>query len=250
MRHDAVLPLVATLVSLEFTLALLRRWYATRRAYLRSWTLSLGCFTAGCAALWYGTAFGWSGPSFRTYYICGAVLSVLWLAMGELELLLRPHVARILLVFLVLLSANVVISLAAVPFVDGKEIARLGLPHGHDYYPVGARVLVVLANVLGTFVVVGGTIWSGLRSRRGGAAARARFHGTLLIVAGVLVSAAGGAVTFLAEAEAVAACLAVGAGLMYLGFVAASRRPGAHRAAGRRRREEVAAVTVAAGERA
>ncbi|MFN2626468.1 MAG: hypothetical protein ABR520_10345, partial [Mycobacteriales bacterium] len=86
MRSEAVVPLLATVVAFEFALALGRRWRVARRPYLRSWALSLGFFAAGCASLWYGVAFGWSGPSFRAYYICGALLSVPWLAMGELEL--------------------------------------------------------------------------------------------------------------------------------------------------------------------
>jgi hypothetical protein len=248
VRTQAWLPLVATLVSLEFALALARRWWATRRPYLRSWSVSLLLFAGGSAALWYGTAFGWSTPTFRVYYACGAVLSVPWLALGEIELLLRPRAARVVAVFVGLLSINAAFLVATAPGVDGASIGGTALPSGSEYFPTGVRVLAVVANSVGTLVVVGGTLWSGLRSRRSGAAARARFRATLLIVVGVLVVAGSSRLTFLGETDALAVCLATGAGLMYVGFLAAARRPGAHRAQRRTRRAEAREETYAPGE--
>ena len=231
MRAQAVLPLVATVVAWEFALALFRRWRRSRRPYLRSWALSLLFFAAGSACLWYGTAFGWSEPVFRGYYICGALLSVPWLAMGEIELLARPNVARVILVFLVLMSFNAAITVGASPFVDGREVSGYAAPHGSDYFGLLPRVLVVVSNALGTLVVVGGTLWSGWQARGQGPAARSRFRGTLVIALGVLIAAAGGALTFLSAEDSQAATLAAGVTVMYAGFVLASRRPGSHRAA-------------------
>lgn len=248
MRSEGWLPLVATVVSLEFALALGRRWWATRRPYLRSWAISLLLFAAGSGALWYGTAFGWSTPTFRVYYACGAVLSVPWLALGEVELLVRPRAARVVAVFIWLLSINAAFLVAVSPGVEGAVIDGTALPSGSDFFPAGIRALAVVANSVGTLVVVGGTLWSGWRSRRSGPAANARFRATLLIVVGVLVVAGSSRLTFLGETDALAVCLAVGAGLMYVGFVAAARRPGAHRAQRRRARAEQREETYAPGE--
>lgn len=230
MRTQAVLPLVATVVAWEFALALFRRWRRSGRPYLRSWAISLLFFAAGSGCLWYGTAFGWSEPVFRGYYICGALLSVPWLAMGEIELLARPKVARVILAFLVLFSIDAAITVGASPLVSDAPISGFAPPHGSEHFGALPRVLVVVGNAVGTFVVLGGTIWSGLRSRGQGRAARTRFRGTLVIALGVLVAAAGGALTFLSEEDSQAATLATGVTVMYLGFVLASRRPGTHRA--------------------
>ena len=250
MRPEAIIPLIATVISLELTFALFRRWRVSRRPYLRSWALSLAFFAVGCGALWYGTAFGFSSPSFRTYYICGALLSVPWLAQGELELLVRPAFARVTLAFLILFSLDAAITLAAVPFVDDLTVSGYDVPHGQDRFGALPRVLVVIANSVGTLVVVGGVLWSGWRSRGRGPIARARFRGTLVILLGVLVAAAAGGLTFLgpAYASAFTACLAASAAIMYAGFVLSSRRPGSHRSARRRRRAEEAAETFAPGE--
>lgn len=248
MRAEAVLPLVATVIAWEFALSLFRRWRAARRPYLRSWALSLALFAAGSGFLWYAEAFGWSGPVFRGYYICGALLSVPWLAMGEIELLARPTVARIVLAFLVLFSLDAAITVGASPFAAGKHLAGFDVPQGSDYFGALPRVLVVLSNAVGTLVVVGGTVWSGWRSRGRGAAARARFRGTLVITLGVLIAATGGALTFLSKVNSQAATLTAGVAVMYAGFVLASRRPGSHRAERSERRRAEQADTFAPGE--
>jgi hypothetical protein len=70
-------------------------------------------------------------------------------------------------------------------------------------------------------VVVAGAVASGLalRSRRD---LRPRFEGTLLIALGVLLAAGGGVFAFLASSDKLAAGLALGASVMYLGFRRAS----------------------------
>jgi hypothetical protein len=245
VRPEAILPLLATVISWEFALALFRRWRASRRPYLRSWAISLFFFALGSGFLWYAEAFGWSDPVFRGYYICGALLSVPWLAMGELELLAPPKVARVLLAFLVLFSLDAAITLGFAPFVDGRSISGFVEPAGKDYYGVLPRVLVVVSNSVGTFVVVGGTLWSGWRARGRGPAARARFRGTLVITLGVLVAAAGGSLRFLSKVNSQALTLTIGVAVMYAGFVLASRRPGSHRA---ERGVEQREATLAPGE--
>ena len=219
-----MLPLVATVVAWEFALALLRRWWRTRRPYLRSWALSLLFFAAGSAFLTYGTAFGWSDVSLRGYYVFGALLSVPWLAMGELELLWPSRPTRVLAVFLAILSVDGALVLAATDFTGGT-VGGYAVPHGKDFFAVLPRVLVVVSNSVGTLVVLAGTVWSGLRARRSGPAARARFRGTLVIALGVAIAATGGALTFLSEVTSQAATLALGVTVMYAGFVLASRPP-------------------------
>lgn len=244
MRPEAVLPLVATVIAWEFALSLFRRWRVSRRPYLRSWALSLLFFAAGSACLWYAEAFGWSSPVFRAYYVFGALLSVPWLALGELELLAPPKLTRVLLAFLVLFSLDAAITIAASPFAHPGAVTGYAVPAGKDWFGALPRVLVVVSNAVGTLVVVGGAVFSGIRSRGRGPAARARFRGTLVITLGVLVAASGGALTFLSKVNSQAVTLTAGVAVMYAGFVLASRRPGSHRADRAERRRE----TYAPGE--
>ena len=223
MRAEAVLPLVATVIAWEFALALFRRWWRSRRPYLLSWGLSLLFFALGSGFLAYGTAFGWSGVSLRGYYVFGAMLSVPWLAMGELELLWPSRATRVLAVFLAILSVDVAIVLSAVDLAT--PVSGFEVPHGSDHFGGVPIAMVVVSNSVGTLVVLAGTVWSGLRSRRAGAAARARFRGTLVIAFGVGIAAAGGALTFLSKVASQAVTLTLGVAVMYAGFVLASRPP-------------------------
>src|SRR5919205_548885 len=92
------------------------------------------------------------------------------------------------------------------------------------YYLFGAMLNVAwlaLGNVVGTVIVAGGAVVSGLamRSRR---ELRPRFEGTLLIALGVLLAASGGVFAFLASSDELALGLALGASVMFLGFRRAS----------------------------
>src|SRR6266511_2625061 len=92
----------------------------------------------------------------------------------------------------------------------------------------------VAGNVVGTLVVLGGAVVSGLalRHRR---ELRPRFEGNLLIALGVAFAAGGGVFAFLDQSGKLGAGLAVGACVMYLGFWRAStpvRSPMAARPSG------------------
>src|ERR1051326_2405962 len=73
---------LATLVAVAFTAALFERWLARRRPHELAWAVSLALFTVASGALWLGTARGWDAPTFRVFFLFGAVLNVPYLALG------------------------------------------------------------------------------------------------------------------------------------------------------------------------
>ncbi|MBW3664821.1 MAG: hypothetical protein KY469_17110 [Actinobacteria bacterium] len=79
---------LATAVSGAFAVALVRRWVAggRRTLSLLTWAISLGMFCIASAALAFGTLSGWSEPTFRTFYLFGAILNVPWLALGTVQI--------------------------------------------------------------------------------------------------------------------------------------------------------------------
>src|SRR5262245_65631793 len=50
-------------------------------------------FAAASGALWLAEAGGWSRPTFRAFYLFGAILNVPWLALGTVYLLASRRVA-------------------------------------------------------------------------------------------------------------------------------------------------------------
>jgi hypothetical protein len=215
-----LLPGVAAAASAAFAVAVLRQYAARRRPYQLAWGIALSMFTVASLALTAGVVAGWSPVSFKLYYLFGAVLNVPWLALGTVELLAGLAARR---AYLAALAAFTLVSVALVALarVTAADLAGRLLPEGKEFLPVAVRVLAVVGNTVGTLVVVGGAVASGLamRSRRD---LRPRFEGTLLIALGVLLAASGGVLAFLASSDKLALGLAVGASVMYLGFRRAS----------------------------
>ncbi len=227
MRGSAWLPLIATFVAAEFTIALLRRLIQRHKPHLLSWAISLAFFTLGAGALWYGTAFGWSDVSFRLYYLGGALLGVPWLALGQVQLLVSGEVARRWLLGVLGFS---VLSAFIVGFAPLEHpVTGYELPSGHDLYSSFPRLIVGLSNGLGATVILIGAGMSVWRGRGGGAASRSRAIGVGLVALGVLAAGAGGALTFVGKSSANALAVTVGLTVIYWGFIQAGQRVGRHR---------------------
>jgi hypothetical protein len=215
-----LLPGIAAVASAAFAVAVLRQYAARRRPHQLAWGVALSMFAVASLALTAGGAAGWTPVSFKVYYLFGAILNVPWLALGTVELLASRAVAR---AYLVALAAFTVLSFVLVGLarVTPADLAGRLLPEGKEFLPAGVRLLAVVGNTVGTLVVLGGAMVSGLalRSRRD---LRPRFEGTLLIALGVLLAAGGGVFAFLASSDQLALGLALGASVMYLGFRRAS----------------------------
>ena len=87
MTLDAALAAAATLIALAFACSTFDRWLARRRRYDLAWSIALAMFTVASAALWLGSSAGWSGPTFRVFFLFGAILNVPYLALGTVYLL-------------------------------------------------------------------------------------------------------------------------------------------------------------------
>jgi hypothetical protein len=214
-----LLPAVATVASAAFAAAVLRQYAARRRTHQLGWGVGLAMFALASAALTAGVAAGWGPFGFKVYYLFGAMLNVPWLALGTIGLLAGPLARRAYLAGLVVFTAASTVLLALAPVAGADLGARL--PEGKAFLPAPVRVLAVLGNGVGTVVVVGGAVASGLALRRR-RELRPRFEGNLLIALGVLLAAAGGVFAFLDRSDKLAAGLALGATVMYAGFRRAS----------------------------
>jgi hypothetical protein len=232
---NAWIPLLTTQVCLLFSLTLWRDALRKRRPYLVSWGIALACFTVGAFALWYGTAFGWSGASFRAYYLFGALLGVPWLGLGQLQLLTGPRVWGTVLGVVVLLSLFAGPVLAEVPFVADQGVHGFGLPDGHLLFGPVARALVAVGNAGGTLLLVAGVVLSVWRLHTASnAAARARRDGVVLVLIGAVVAGSGGVLAFLGDAAAHGLAVLIGVSLIAAGHVVTGRvRVGRHRGVGR-----------------
>jgi len=201
---DALVAFAAALVALRLAGALARRWRATRRPELAAWAWSLAAYAVAAAAIAWGEAAEWDARSFRVYYAAGALLTAPLLGIGSLLLAGVRRAAR-----LGLLYAGLAIGVALAMPVHGAFPPH-GIPPAQDHLElVPARLLAIVANVLGTAAVV---VVAARSFRR-------RPVGNALIVAGVAAAALGSGLTGLGAAGS-SVGIAVGVVLLYAGFVA------------------------------
>jgi len=201
---DALVAFAAALVALRLAGALARRWRATRRPELAAWAWSLAAYAVAAAAIAWGEAAEWDARSFRVYYAAGALLTAPLLGIGSLLLAGVRRAAP-----LGLLYAGLAVGVALAMPVHGAFPPH-GIPPAQDHLAlVPARLLAIVANVLGTAAVV---VVAARSFRR-------RPVGNALIVAGVAAAALGSGLTGLGAAGS-SIGIAVGVVLLYAGFVA------------------------------
>lgn len=182
-------------------------------------------FTVASGALWLGASVGWTGPTFRVFYLFGAVVNVPVLALGTLYLLGDHQRARRWCVVVALGSAFAAGVVVVAPFRQPVPVHRL--PQGSEVFGPLPRVLAAVASTAGAVVVLSGAVVSTLRHRRRVGAGGGRMVGAnALIAAGTVVLAGGGlANSVVGEMEAFALSLVTGVLLLFGGFLVAVSRP-------------------------
>lgn len=205
---DALVAFAAALLALRLAGALARRWQVARRPELAAWACSLGAYAVAAAAIAWGEAAGWDGRAFRVYYAAGGLLTAPLLGLGSLLLVGVRRAGPVALVY-----TGLAIGVAIAMPVHG-HFEPYALPPAQDHLDfLPARLLAILANALGTLAVVG----VALRSLR------RRPVGNTLIVLGVAAAAVGSGLAGLGAAGT-ALGIAVGAALLYAGFIARPSR--------------------------
>jgi hypothetical protein len=227
---EGALAAAATLLALAFACSTFERWLDRRRRHELAWTISLLMFAAASAALWLGATIGWDAPTFRCFFLFGAILNVPWLAMGSVYLLYGQRKGDPLAAGLALLSAFAVGVMTVAPLKG--PIPEHDLPQGKEVFGVLPRVLAGVCSGVAAIVVFALAMLSAYRLVRGRrrsarastVAAPGRLAaGNLLIAAGTVVLSLSGTLNArLGEMEAFAITLVVGIALLFTGFLVAT----------------------------
>ncbi|HUQ38659.1 MAG TPA: hypothetical protein VM030_00765 [Acidimicrobiales bacterium] len=217
MLHTA-LAVAAALVALACGLSTFERWLARRRPHELAWTIALAMFMLASAALAAGAGLGWSGWSFRLFYLFGAILNVPVLALGTVFLLGgvdRGRRASIGVALLGAFAAGVVMTAPFTHALPREELAR-----GSEVFGALPRILAAAGSGLASVVIVGGAVLSAVRERRG---RRRLAAGNVLIAVGTVVTGASGLMnSVLDEMTGFAVALVLGIALIFLGFLLAT----------------------------
>ena len=222
---------LAGLLSALFALVVAERWRRSRRPAFAAWAVGLAVFAGAAAAQAAGQAGGFTPALFRLFYLLGGALGVIYLALGTVYLLApRPagHAAALVLVGV---TAGLAVDAAVVP-VDAASLGTAdGILGGAIDRGSLLHIAVVVLNIVGTVVLVGGSAWSAWRLARDRSGVD-RVVCNVLLTAGALVIAAGfsAAKTLGSTLSTLGGYEAVGIGLMFAGFLSLGRVGGRARA--------------------
>lgn len=219
-----VFPLVAAALAAAFSGLVARHYVARRRPYHLAWALALAMYAAASVLVAVGMTSGWTPLTFQLYWALGAVLNVPFLAVGELMLLVRDRRVQTVCWLLLVFITSYTVAVLRGASIDTAALAT-DLPSGRTVLGEGsaAHGLPQLISTPSYVVLVAGVLWSAFRVR-GRPELRDRFVGTLLIAAGATVIAGlGSYFAFHSRAPAFSVALAMGIGVMFAGFLRASR---------------------------
>jgi hypothetical protein len=188
---DALLSFAAALISLRLAGRLFR-------AQRYAWAAGLLSFAAAAAMMAWGSAHGWDAPSFRVYYLAGALLSAPLLGFGSLQLAGVRWAGTACLLY-----AGLAVGVATAMPLHGT-FGSTEVPHAQDHVDVWPRVLAIAGSSLGAIAVLAVAVIT----------VRRRPQGNALLVSAVLAAGAASALTQTAVAAA-AAFFALASALLY-----------------------------------
>jgi len=91
MNLNVVLPLCSSVLSFVFFVLLVDQWRTRRKAHQAAWAIGMLWYGISAGTEFVGSAFGWSEPLYRVWYLVGAVWVAAWLGLGTVYLLGRTR---------------------------------------------------------------------------------------------------------------------------------------------------------------
>jgi uncharacterized membrane protein HdeD (DUF308 family) len=223
------IPILSTLVTFAFAVAVFRRYVVRHGPHLLMWTFGLLLYGIGTLSeVVLGLAF--SSLMLKFWYLCGAMLTAAWLGQGTLHLLVRRRgVAWTLTGILAGISVLAGVLVLAAPLMSTAAAYQVSQPISSQYQNILSRsgliiALTIVLNIYGTLTLVGGAIYSAYIFWR----KRVLFNrmiGNILIAAGALAPAMGGSFIKIGLPDWLYVTELIGAVLMFIGFLQATIVP-------------------------
>ena len=221
-----VIPMLSTILTFGFTIAVYKRYLQKKRTQLLIWTFGLFLYGLGTLSEVI-MSITFSELVLRIWYLTGAMLTAAWLGQGTVHLLVRKRgVARTLTVVLSLLSFLVLGLIVMAPITSAAASYDVTQPISSQYKDILVRndaiiFLTILLNLYGTVALVGGAIYSAFLFWRKRVLVQ-RMFGNILIAAGALLPAIGGSFLKIGLTDMLYISELFGVILMYAGFLVAT----------------------------
>ncbi len=221
------IPILSTLATLIFAIAVFNRFRLRGGTHLLLW---------GVGLIFYGLGtltevillFSYHPVFLKVWYFSGAMLTAAWLGEGTVHLLIRKRgVANVLTAILALFSLVAIGLVLAAPVTSVPFNSQL--PVSAQYQDIltrngGIILLTILLNIYGTITLVGGAIYSAFLFWRKRVLIN-RFIGNFFIAAGALMPAMGGSFIKAGLPDWLYLSEFLGAVIMFIGFLQATYKP-------------------------
>jgi hypothetical protein len=226
MRHslETAVAVAASLVAVAFALSTFERWLTARRRQELAWTGALAMFAAAAGALAAGAQAGWSSPTFRTFYLFGAIIDVPLLALGTVYLLAGKRTGDVAAWGVSLFAAFAAGVVVTAPFRAPLPTAEL--VQGSKVFGPLPRVLAATGSAGGALVIFVGAGWSGWRVVRTGAPRRVLWSNAAIAAGTLILSGSGTLNSVFGAMTAFAVTLLIGIAVIFAGFLMATAGPG------------------------
>jgi hypothetical protein len=192
-------PIVTTVLAIPFALEIYQRYRQhPERLHLWWWALGIATYGVGTFTESLTTVVGWNEPTFRAWYISGALLGGAPLAQGTVYLLLSRRTAHaltaVLLTFITIASIAVILSPIDYSQVEGFRLT------GRVLEWQWVRRFSPFVNMYAVVFLIGGAILSALRYSAN-PATRHRVVANVLIAIGAILPGIGGTATRMGYTE-------------------------------------------------
>ena len=174
-------------------------------------------FAVATWALFIGITFGWTGPTYRTFFLFGAVLNILFLALGSMFLVVGRRAGHVMTIAVGAFAAISTTLTLTVPFQQAFPDG--GIPHEMFATGFGPRLFAAIGAGLGATILMVLAVVSIFRFWK---KSRNIVWGNLLILAGTFAAAWGGTGLAFGEAGGFALSLLVAVTFIWAGYRVAS----------------------------
>ena len=222
------IPIVTTILAVPFAVEIYRRYRAhPDRLHLLWWAIGIATYGVGTFTEATTTLIGWNEPTFRAWYISGALLGGAPLAQGTVYLLLGKRTAHLLTTLLIayVTVASVFVVLSPIDYSQ-VEAHRLT---GRVLEWQWVRAFSPLVNLYAVVFLIGGAILSALRYSAD-PSTRHRVYANVLIATGAILPGIGGTATRMGYVEVLYVTELVGLILTWMGYRMSVRPVQGHRA--------------------
>lgn len=209
-------PIVTTILAVPFAAEIFRRYRQhPERLHLLWWALGIATYGVGTFTEAVTTIAGWNEPTFRAWYISGALLGGAPLAQGTVYLLLSKRTAHVLTALLVtyITIASVAVVLSPIDYAQVEAHRLTGRVLGWQW----VRGFSPIVNMYAVVFLIGGAILSALRYSAN-PATRHRVVANVLIALGAILPGIGGTATRMGYTEILYVTELAGLLLTWLGY--------------------------------